>query len=504
MQVELIAITRYLKRGGTPEELLEHAGRVCYRSEARGDPGRFLRARIREGHESLVEHASATFEIVGLSRAASHQLVRHRLASFSQESQRYCQYGALEPDLAPQPAPLPEAKGEKRHGHCRFTVTQEQFITHQYQQGVSCDRLAVAYDVHPTTIRDIVNRNEGSIREMSEAKTLHADTKYFAEIDNPQKAYLLGLIYADGNVAYRDDKPSHSSIAQHSDWAAWLRRLGALWGGAVISAGREGLARLTIPGKEAAEHLTKHGVARAKSHVLTGPVLDDDLISHFIRGYLEGDGYIGLREPRVTITSGSPELLKWMLQRTRVATDKGSLSDRGRVFDLNWGGGICVSSLLNWLYQGFDFRLSHPAKLERVIRWSEVAENSYNKQVALWANKFEVVVPPRVQQRPTTMSLFVEAIETAAQGYANLRALGIRKEDVRFALPNAAATRVVMTMNFRELLHLFRLRISSEAQWEIRELCVRMLELVCPHAPNVFGDLREELRTRHPSFFECV
>ena len=328
--------------------------------------------------------------------------------------------------------------------------------------------------------------------------------KYFAEIDNPAKAYLLGLIYADGNVAYRDDKPSHSSIAQHSDWAAWLRRLGALWGGAVISGGREGLARLTIPGKEAAEHLTKHGVARAKSHVFTGPVLDDDLISHFIRGYLEGDGYIGLREPRVTITSGSPELLKWMLQRTRVATDKGSLSNRGRVFDLNWGGGICVSSLLNWLYQGFDFRLSHPAKLERVIRWSEVAKNSYNKQVALWANKFEVVVPPRVQQRPTTMSLFVEAIETAAQGYANLRALGIRKEDVRFALPNAAATRVVMTMNFRELLHLFRLRISPEAQWEIRELCVRMLELMVPYAPNVFADLRKELRTEHPDFFEGV
>jgi thymidylate synthase ThyX len=46
------------------------------------------------------------------------------------------------------------------------------------------------------------------------------------------------------------------------------------------------------------------------------------------------------------------------------------------------------------------------------------------------------------------------------------------------------------------------LRISREAQWEIRELCVRMLELVTPHAPNVFGDLREELRSEHPGFFE--
>ena len=81
MKVELIATTRYLQGNGTPEELLEHAGRVCYRSESRGDPGRFLRARIREGHESIIEHASATFKISGISRAASHQLVRHRLAS---------------------------------------------------------------------------------------------------------------------------------------------------------------------------------------------------------------------------------------------------------------------------------------------------------------------------------------------------------------------------------------------------------------------------------------
>jgi thymidylate synthase (FAD) len=88
MEVELIAVTRYLRGHGTPEELLEHAGRVCYRSESRGDPGTFLQARIREGHESLIEHASLTFEISGVSRTLTHQLVRHRLASYSQESQR--------------------------------------------------------------------------------------------------------------------------------------------------------------------------------------------------------------------------------------------------------------------------------------------------------------------------------------------------------------------------------------------------------------------------------
>jgi len=110
MNVELIAVTRYLRGNGTPEELLEHAGRVCYRSESRGDPGRFLQARVREGHGSLIEHASATFEISGISRACSHQLVRHRLASYSQESQRYVDMSDPEWVLPPTVAENPDAR----------------------------------------------------------------------------------------------------------------------------------------------------------------------------------------------------------------------------------------------------------------------------------------------------------------------------------------------------------------------------------------------------------
>ena len=110
MEVELIAITRYLRGEGTAEELLEHAGRVCYRSQVRGDPAAFLRARVREGHESIIEHASATFEISGISRACSHQLVRHRLASYSQESQRYVAMEEPEWVLPPAVADDPEAR----------------------------------------------------------------------------------------------------------------------------------------------------------------------------------------------------------------------------------------------------------------------------------------------------------------------------------------------------------------------------------------------------------
>jgi len=109
MRVEMIAVTQYLGGGASPVGLLEHAGRTCYRSETKGQPERFLRARIREGHESLIEHASITFEISGVSRACTHQLVRHRIASYSQESQRYVEMSAQELVVPPAVSESPQA-----------------------------------------------------------------------------------------------------------------------------------------------------------------------------------------------------------------------------------------------------------------------------------------------------------------------------------------------------------------------------------------------------------
>jgi len=91
MEVKLIAITQALVDDGSPEAVIEYAGRICYRSVPKSESSRerFIRRRVMEGHESIVEHAAAAFGISGISRACSHQLVRHRLASYSQESQRY-------------------------------------------------------------------------------------------------------------------------------------------------------------------------------------------------------------------------------------------------------------------------------------------------------------------------------------------------------------------------------------------------------------------------------
>jgi len=76
-------------------QFLEVAGRTCYRSEDKITPtsaAAFIKMLIHEkGHESVIEHASATFRVV-CDRGVSHEIVRHRIASYSQESTRYCNY----------------------------------------------------------------------------------------------------------------------------------------------------------------------------------------------------------------------------------------------------------------------------------------------------------------------------------------------------------------------------------------------------------------------------
>jgi thymidylate synthase (FAD) len=82
----------------TPEPLavIEAAGRTCYKSEGKAAPGSapdFVRMLIRRGHEAVIEHAAASFRIV-TDRGITHEIVRHRLASYAQESTRYCNYAA--------------------------------------------------------------------------------------------------------------------------------------------------------------------------------------------------------------------------------------------------------------------------------------------------------------------------------------------------------------------------------------------------------------------------
>lgn len=75
-------------------EKIEQVARTCYKSEGKiqeGSAAKMVASLIKSGHEAMLEHASVTVKFV-VDRGISHELVRHRLASFAQESTRYCNY----------------------------------------------------------------------------------------------------------------------------------------------------------------------------------------------------------------------------------------------------------------------------------------------------------------------------------------------------------------------------------------------------------------------------
>jgi len=84
---------------------IEEAGRTCYRSEGREiteeSATKFIKMLIKMGHHSVIEHSLMTVRFTNISRGFTHEMVRHRLCSFSQESTRYVDYakGEINPNL---------------------------------------------------------------------------------------------------------------------------------------------------------------------------------------------------------------------------------------------------------------------------------------------------------------------------------------------------------------------------------------------------------------------
>jgi thymidylate synthase (FAD) len=80
-------------------------------------------------------------------------------------------------------------------------------------------------------------------------------------------------------------------------------------------------------------------------------------------------------------------------------------------------------------------------------------------------------------------------MKTLQQMYSKWRDRGLKKEDARFVLPNACTSEIVVTANFRQWRHIFSLRITPKAQWEIRKACRLILEILRQHAPACFEDI---------------
>ncbi len=128
------------------------------------------------------------------------------------------------------------------------------------------------------------------------------------------------------------------------------------------------------------------------------------------------------------------------------------------------------------------------ALTHQLVRHRLASYNQQSQRYVTYAEEPSFVTPPSVAGDPAVAGAFATATRAAFDAYRALVDAGVPAEDARYLLPNAMETKIVVTMNIRELLHFFELRCCKRAQWEIRDLALSMLALAEPTAPYIFMD----------------
>jgi len=132
--------------------------------------------------------------------------------------------------------------------------------------------------------------------------------------------------------------------------------------------------------------------------------------------------------------------------------------------------------------EGISRACSHQLVRHRIASFSQQSQRYVSHRERLAA-----VTPESIGSQPQLARKYADFLDQAHLLYRELMEAGVPAEDARFVLPNAAATKLVMSMNGRELQHFFELRCCRRAQWEIRLMATEMLRQVRRVAPVLFG-----------------
>lgn len=138
--------------------------------------------------------------------------------------------------------------------------------------------------------------------------------------------------------------------------------------------------------------------------------------------------------------------------------------------------------------EGISRACSHQLVRHRIASYSQQSQRYVDE------SEMDYILPPAIARIPEARERFEGLMQEISQAYRDLKGLlsehGRAKsanEDARFVLPQAAETKIVITMNCRSLLHFFSLRCCARAQWEIREMALAMLALCRERLPAIFG-----------------
>lgn len=132
--------------------------------------------------------------------------------------------------------------------------------------------------------------------------------------------------------------------------------------------------------------------------------------------------------------------------------------------------------------EGISRVTSHQLVRHRIASFSQQSQ----RYVKISKKDFPYIIPKSIAKDDKLRKIFIDAIKELDKIYHQFLDDNIAAEDARYILPQAVVTKIIITANARELLHIFKLRCCNRAQWEIREVAKSMLKEVKDIAPTIF------------------
>jgi len=466
---------------------IELCGRVCYKSEDNitddeESASKFVSMIQNRNHESVLEHFVISVRFI-CNRGFTHELVRHRIASFSQESTRYVRY-----------ASKPEFK----------TYSDEEVID-LYELGMSMLKISklskgrfTEWDVYK-----ILDKNSIERRNLGNTGIVNHD--YFEHIDTSEKAYLLGMIQADGNIRNTDITKS-LTITQKDGF--FLERILIDHIKENLSKSKDGSCyQYQIGSKKIVSDLIKKGIIPNKTYDMTEQnaynLWDSIPVEYkydFLRGLLDGDGSIRFfkqKNPGETEScnisySGNKHLItiisNFIKSELNYLTNVKQVHGTRCLYRIMITNPSIGKQLCQRMYKNFVFPYGHPVKTSRAF---EAINKSFSiNDIAdkyKVPNSFSVVMPPFMTTLTASNWIWLSAMLFSEKSYTNMIHIGATPQEARGVLPIDLKTEIVITANLREWKHIFSLRNAPAAHPSMRELMEPLNNEFKEKLPEIFG-----------------
>lgn len=527
--VELLWITE------NAEKQIEAAGRICYKSEnliTDDSAHKFSKMMFKSGHHAMIEHASASFKII-TDRGVSHEIVRHRLASYAQE----CVVGSTIIKTGSKLKTIKELYGKysspngKTHLKTMFVKSVDEDgiilnnkIVNVFYKGVSnvyrvktklgyeiactdnhrflsknnyieLKNLSVGSNVMVNGRSSIINISDEKIKDLYLVKKL-SPIEISEQYGIPYRPILNKLKKIGIFEKRKNDKNPEKYTKNHTQASYKKAKLKIL---EQYENGREpwnkGLTEYDHPSiKKQADALREFHHDQGDRSNNSNWKGDDVGISG---GYTRSVRWVDLDGAYCFICKKNKAKERHHIDRNPKNSNMDNIIplcvNCHKKIHKGWHVGNVVheDEIVSIEYVGvddvYDIEMKHP--YHNYIADGFVTHNSsrycnYSKDK--FGNKCSFIQPPDLTD--SQKLIWLNACIDAEKQYFDLLKLGCKAEIARSVLPSCTKTEIVMTANIREFLHFVKLRSSKAAHPQIRPIAIEINNILSKYIPSVFGE----------------